>query len=131
MVADTVDVEENYVISIFGHLLEPVYIGKQMPSFVPKFIRKTYVSRSNNVVTSAFITLEIAVYTRIFCADIYHWRNAVALNAAYEFNTFLQFFICTHSLSFCKILRKYFSETFPDFISSRISDSFFTSSADA
>lgn len=131
MVTDAIDVEENYVISVFGHLLESVYVDEQMPSFVPELIRKTYVSRSDNVMAPAFIALEIAIYTRIFRADIHLRHNAVAFDAAYEFNALLQFFVCAHSLSFFRILRKCFSETFPDFISSRISDSLFTSSADA
>lgn len=73
MVANTVDIEKNYIISIFSHLSKPTYVGKQVPSFVPKLDRKTYIyiSRSNNIMTSAVVALEIVVYVRIFRADTY------------------------------------------------------------
>ena len=91
MVTDAVDVEENYVISVFRHLLEPVYVGKQVPSFVPELDGKTYIyiSRSDNIMTSAVVTLEIVVYVRIFRADAYLRYNAIAFDTTYEFNALL------------------------------------------
>ena len=60
-----------------------------MPSFILKFIRKTYVSRSDNIMASAVVALEIVFYIRIFRADAYLRYNAVAFDTAYEFNALL------------------------------------------
>ena len=89
MVADAVYIEKNYVISVFSHLSKPAYIGKQVPGFVPELVRKIYISRSDNIATSAVVTLEIAVYTRIFRVDTCLRYNAVAFDTAYEFNALL------------------------------------------
>lgn len=91
MVANAVDIEKNYIISVFSHLLEPAYVGKQVPSFVPELDGKTYIyiSRSDNIMTSAVVTLEIVVYVRIFRADAYLRYNAVTFNTAYKFNALL------------------------------------------
>lgn len=91
MIADAVDIEKNYVISVFSHLLEPAYVGKQVPGFVPELDRKTYIyiSRSDNIIASAVIALEIIVYIRIFRANAYLRYNAVTFDTAYEFNALL------------------------------------------
>ena len=69
MVADTVDVEENYVISVFCHLLKSVYVGKQVPSFILDLVGKTYISSSDNVTAPAFVALEITAYALISRTD--------------------------------------------------------------
>lgn len=89
MVADAVDIEKNYVISVFGHLSKSAYISEQVPGFVPELVGKIYISRSDNIATSAVVTLEIVVYVRIFRADAYLRYNAVTFNTAYEFNALL------------------------------------------
>ena len=75
----------------FGHLLEPVYVNKQMPSFVPELAGKiyVYVSRSDNIMASAVVALKITVYVRIFRADAYLRYNAVAFDTTYKFNALL------------------------------------------
>ena len=62
-----------------------------MPGFVPELAGKTYIyiSRSDNIITSAVVTLEIIFYVRIFRTDAYLRYNAVAFDTAYEFNAFL------------------------------------------
>ena len=91
MVTNAVDIEKNYVISVFSHLLKPIYVSKQMPSFVPELGEKTYIyiSRSDNIMTSAAVALKIIVYVRIFRADAYLRYNAVTFNTAYKFNALL------------------------------------------
>lgn len=89
MVANTVDIKKNYIISVFGHLLKSAYVSKQVPSFIPELIRKIYISRSDNIATSAVVALKITVYIRIFCTDAYFRYNAVAFDTAYEFNALL------------------------------------------
>lgn len=89
MVADTVYIEKNYVISVFGHLSKSAYVCKQMPGFIPELIRKIYISRSDNIITSAVVALEIVFYVKVFRADAYLRYNAVAFDTAYEFNALL------------------------------------------
>ena len=89
MVADTVDIEKNYIISVFGHLSKSAYVDKQVPGFVPELIRKIYISRSDNIATSAVVALEIAVYTQIFRVDTRLRYNAVAFDTTYKFNALL------------------------------------------
>lgn len=89
MVADAVDIEKNYVISVFGHLSKSTYVCKQVPGFISELIRKIYISRSDNIMTSAVVALEIAIYVRIFRADAYLRYNAVTFDTAYEFNALL------------------------------------------
>ena len=91
MVADTVYIEKNYVISVFGHLSKSAYVCKQVPGFIPELVRKTYIyiSRSDNIITSAVVAWEIVFYVRVFRADAYLRYNAVAFDTAYEFNALL------------------------------------------
>ena len=89
MVANTINIEKNYVISVFSHLLKPIYVGKQVPGFISELIRKIYISRSDNIATSAVVALEIAVYTRIFRVDTRLQYNAIAFDTTYEFNALL------------------------------------------